>query len=359
MDKIKKNFGFGMMRLPMIGERVDFEQVNAMVDAFMARGFHYFDTATPYIGGQSQEAVKKCVAQRYLRESFVLVNKLSGSLWEKEADILPVFEQQLADCGVEYFDIYLMHALNAARHEHYTKENAYGVVQNLKKAGKIRHVGFSFHDTADVLDKILTDRPELEVVQLQFNYADYLDPKVQGKQCLEVCRKHGKPVIVMEPVKGGILADLPREARALIPEGSPAWLAIRYAASAQGVKMVLSGMSSTDQMAENLDFMENFQPLTDKEYQIVSQVRTIFQAQNKIPCTACRYCVDGCPANIPIPDLFAWVNGQKNEEKPAETYAQVMKRAGLCVKCGKCEKICPQTLQIRTLLEEIEKNYSK
>ncbi len=359
MDRIRKNFGFGMMRLPMVGETVDFAQVNTMVDAFLDRGFNYFDTATPYIGGQSQEAVKKCLAQRHRRESFLLVNKLSASLWEKEADLEPVLNRQLADCGVEYFDIYLMHAMNAQRHEFYMQNGAYAFAQSMKKLGKLRHVGLSFHDTAEVLDKILTDRPELEVVQLQFNYADYLDPKVQGKACLEVCRKHGKPVIVMEPVKGGSLASLPKEAEALLTDGSPAKLAIRYAASAPGVVMVLSGMSNTEQMTDNLSYMADFRPLDDAEYRLVEQVRTIFQAQNKIPCTGCRYCVDGCPANIPIPDLFAWVNGQKNEEKPTETYAQVMKKAGNCVSCGKCEQICPQTLQIRKLLKEIEKIYSK
>ncbi len=359
MEKIKKNFGFGMMRLPMLGETVDFEQTAKMVDAFLARGFNYFDTATPYIQGQSQEAVKKCLASRYPRDSYILTNKLSGNCWEVEADIEPFIKQQLSDCGVEYFDFYLMHAMNAARHERYQQEHAYDIAQKLKKEGKLRHIGMSFHDTAEVLDNILTDRPELEVVQLQFNYADYLDPKVQSKACLDVCRKHGKPVIVMEPVKGGSLANLPKAAAGLLPGGSPASYAIRYAASFEGIFMVLSGMSNEAQMADNLSFMENFVPLSQAEHQLIDQVRPLYQAQNRIPCTACRYCTDGCPANIPIPDLFAWVSAQRSEEKPQESYADIMKKAGNCIKCGKCEKICPQTLQIRTLLEEIEKIYSK
>ncbi len=359
MDKIKKNFGFGMMRLPMVGETVDFDQVTQMVDAFMARGFNYFDTATPYIQGQSEEAVKKCLSSRYRRDQYILVDKLSGNLWETGDQIEGVVQKQLDSCGVSYFDIYLMHAMNATRHEKYKEQGAYDIAQKLKKEGKLRHVGFSFHDKAEVLDKILTERPELEVVQLQFNYADYLDPKVQGKACLEVCRKHHKPVIVMEPVKGGSLANLPQEAAALLPEGSPASYAIRYAASAPGVKMVLSGMSNLAQMEDNLSFMEHFQPLSQEEYALIRQVRTIYQSQNRIPCTACRYCTDGCPANIPIPDLFAWVNGQHSQEKPQETYAQVMAKAGSCISCGQCEKICPQTLHIRQLLEKIEKEFYK
>lgn len=359
MEKIKKNFGFGMMRLPMVGETVDFDQVSRMVDAFLARGFNYFDTAHPYIQGQSEEAVKKCLTSRYPRQQFVLVNKLSGSFWEKEADIVPLIDQQLAACGTEYFDILLMHAMNAARHEKYTREHAYEVAQHLKKAGKVRHVGISFHDSAAVLDQILTDRPELEVVQLQFNYVDYLDPKVQAKACLEVCRKHGKPVIVMEPVKGGSLANLPAEAAKLLTQGSPASYAIRYAASAPGVMMVLSGMSNMEQMEDNLRFMEYFRPFNEAEYECIEQVRTIYQSQNRIPCTACRYCTDGCPAGIPIPDLFAWVNAQHSEEKPAQTYEEVMAKAGGCISCGQCEQICPQTLQIRQLLEKIEKEFSK
>ncbi len=359
MDRIKKNFGFGLMRLPMVGDTVDFDQVSAMVDSFLERGFNYFDTAHPYIQGQSEEAVKRCLSSRYPRDRYFLVNKLSGTFWDKGADIRPLIQTQLEACGVEYFDILLLHAMNANRHEKCKEEKAYQIAQELKKEGKVRHVGMSFHDSAAVLDKILTEQPELEVVQLQFNYVDYLDPRVQAKACLEVCNKHRKPVIVMEPVKGGSLANLPKAAADLLPGGSPASYAIRYAASAPGVFMVLSGMSNTEQMADNLSFMEHFQPLSDAEYKLIEKVRTIYQSQNRIPCTACRYCVDGCPAGIPIPELFAWVNGQRSEEKPQETYAQVMAKAGACVSCGQCEHICPQTLHIRELLASIKKEFSK
>ncbi len=358
-SNLQKNFGFGMMRLPMCGEDVDYDQTCRMVDAFLERGFCYFDTAHPYLQGKSEEAVRRCLSSRYPRERFVLVDKLSDGCWETEADIAPLVDTMLSACGVEYFDLLLMHAMNAKRHARYTENRAYEVAQELKAAGKVRHVGLSFHDSAQVLDRILTDRPELEVVQLQFNYVDYLDPKVQCKACLEVCRKHKKPVIVMEPVKGGSLVNLPREAARLLTGGSPASYAIRYAASAPGVKMVLSGMSDLAQMEDNLSFMEHFRPLSQEEYKLIGQVRTLYQAQNRIPCTACRYCTDGCPANIPIPELFAWVNGQRGEDPPDTAYGQVLAEAGSCIKCGQCEKVCPQTLQIRQLLEEIEKDFSK
>ena len=209
--EMKKKLAFGMMRLPMVGEVVDYAQVNEMVDAFLAKGFNYFDTATPYIGGQSETAVRDCLAKRHAREEFLLTDKLSPNLWENPEDIAPLVDRQLANCGVEYFDFYLMHAMNADRHKRYMDAGAYDIVQKLKSEGKIRHMGISFHHTADVLDQILTDRPDIEVVQLQFNYADMEDPRIQSRKCYEVCRKHGKPVLVMEPVKGGALANLPAE----------------------------------------------------------------------------------------------------------------------------------------------------
>ena len=357
--EIKKNFGFGMMRLPMCGEAVDLSTTEKMVDAFMAAGFNYFDTAHPYIREQSETAVRDCLVRRYPRDSFVLTNKLSGSYFEREDQIRPLVEEQLRQCGVEYFDFFLMHALSAQRHEMYLKTRAYDIAQELKAEGKIRHVGFSFHDSAEVLDRILTDRPEMEVVQLQLNYVDMDDPKVQGRQCLEVCRKHGKPVIVMEPVKGGSLVNLPQEASALMTSGTPASYAIRYTAGLEGVIMVLSGMSDLAQMEDNLSYMTDFKPLDAQEQAVVDRVRTLYQAEHRIPCTACRYCTDGCPAGIPIPEIFACFNDKRRGEgEPDAAYAALEQNASACVGCGQCETVCPQHLDIRELLAAADKLFA-
>ena len=354
--EINKNFGFGLMRLPMIGEDVDLEQTCKMVDAFLEAGFNYFDTAHPYIQGKSEDAVKHCIADRYPREKFLLANKLSFNCFETEADIRPLIDQMLQKCGVEYFDFFLMHAVNGTRQEKYVSAHAYEIAQEYKAAGKLRHVGLSFHDSAAVLDKILTDRPEIEFVQLQFNYLDYEDPKVQSRLCYEVCRKHGKPVMVMEPVRGGALVNLPQEAMELLPQGSPASFALRYAAGFEGIAMVLSGMSDEAQMADNLATMGDFKPLSEAEMEAAVKIRTIYQAQHKVPCTACGYCVDGCPAGIPIPDIFALLNKKlAKEEYDEAAYAALENKADACVECGACEGACPQKLEIRQLLKDAHK----
>ena len=357
--EIKKNFGFGCMRLPMQGEAIDEAAFCAMIDKFIGAGFNYFDTARPYHWKLSEKALKTCLADRYDRSQFLLANKLSGTFFEKEEDIRPLIEDQLATCGVEYFDFYLMHAMNAARHQTYLDTRAYEIAQEMKAEGKLRHVGMSFHDSAEVLDKILTERPELEFVQLQFNYVDYNDPKVQSRLCYEVCRKHGKPVLVMEPVKGGTLVNLPQAALDLLPGGSPASYAIRYAAGFEDIVMVLSGMSNMEQMEDNLSYMTEFQPLSAQEHEIIEKVRTLYQAQHKIPCTACRYCVDGCPAGIPIPDIFALQNAKLGKEGYDEAaYGNFPATAADCVDCGQCESACPQNLQIRDLLKEVDKSFT-
>ncbi len=357
--EMKKNFAFGMMRLPMNGDKVDFDATSNMVDQFLERGFNYFDTAHPYIGGQSEEAVKKCLSSRYPREKFLLTNKLSGNCFSKEEEIRPFFESQLKNCGVEYFDFYLMHAMNAKRHEVYQETRAYEIARELKAEGKIRHVGMSFHDQPEVLDKILTDCPWMEVVQLQFNYVDYADPKVASKACYDVCVKHGKPVLIMEPVKGGSLVNLPSAAKALIP-GSPAGFAIRFAASFENNIMILSGMSSPEQMKDNLDTMENFVPLSDAEMEIVEKVRTIYQAEHRIPCTGCEYCVAGCPMQIPIPKIFSCLNTLKGEHEndPKAEYAAFSANASDCISCGQCANICPQHLQIPELMQEVARVFA-
>jgi len=358
--EIKKNFGFGLMRLPMCGEDVDIQQTKDMVDAFLQAGFNYFDTAHPYIQGKSELAVKECLSSRYPRESYILTNKLSGFCFEKEEEIRPLFESQLEACGVEYFDFYLHHAMSAKRHATFTETRAYEIVKELKAEGKIRHIGLSFHDSAAVLDQILTDRPEIEVVQLQINYVDWEDPNVQAHACYDVCVKHGKPVIVMEPVKGGSLVNLPDNAAAYLTDYSQAGYALRFAASPENIMMVLSGMSDIHQMQDNLSTMADFKPFSEAEYDMIDKVRTIYQGLHKVPCTACRYCTDGCPAGIPIPDVFAVFN-EKKRNKEGNTadadYAAFENDASACVGCGQCENVCPQHLHIRQLLEAVDKAF--
>ena len=355
--EIKKNFGFGMMRLPMVGEEVDIPQTTKMVDAFLSAGFNYFDTAHPYIQGKSELAIRECLTSRYPRERYLLANKLSGGCFDREEEVLPFFQNQLEQCGVEYFDFYLLHAVSQKRDELYTRTRAYEFAKEFKAQGKVRHLGFSFHDSAEFLDEFLTRHPEMEFVQIQFNYADYEDPRVESRKCYEVCRKHNKPVVIMEPVKGGSLVNLPGEAMELL-DGCPASYAIRYAAGFEGVVMVLSGMSNMAQMEDNLSFMTDFVPLNEREQQIIDQVRTLYQAQHRIPCTACRYCVDGCPASVPIPEVFALLNQKHAEEgQPEADYAALPVKADACLECGKCEIECPQHLHIRKLLKEVAKAF--
>lgn len=368
MDKVKKNFGFGCMRLPMNGDQVDIAETTRMVDEFLAQGFNYFDTAHGYIGGKSELALKECLTSRYPREAYSLTDKLTDSYFKTEADIRPFFESQLEACGVDYFDFYLMHAQNADNFKKFKACRAYETAFALKAEGRIRHVGLSFHDRAEVLDQILTEYPQIEVVQIQFNYLDYDDIAVQSRKCYEVCRKHGKPVLVMEPVKGGSLVNLPEEAKKVLDDlhgGSPASYAIRFAAGFPGMMMVLSGMSNMEQMKDNLSYMRDFKPLNEIELAAVKKVQEIFHKMNMIPCTACRYCVEGCPKQISIPDLFAIMNiKQLHHDWNADYYYEEVhtapgRRASDCLKCGKCEKICPQHLPIRKLLEEVAKEFDK
>lgn len=374
--EVKRNFGFGCMRLPMVEtdkkdkdgnpeKAVDIEQFKEMVDYFLANGFNYFDTAHVYLNGKSETALKAALTSRYGRNEYVLTNKLTGSCFNKEEEIRPLFESQLEACGVDYFDFYLMHSQNAKVFEKFKACRGYETAFELKKEGKVRHVGLSFHDTPEVLDKILTEYPEIEIVQIQFNYYDYDDPSVQSRGVYEVARKHGKPLIIMEPVKGGNLVNLPPEAQKIFDElrgGSNASYAIRYAAGFDGMRMVLSGMSDMDQMRDNVSFMRDFKPLNDDEQKAVSKVVEIFRGMDLIPCTGCSYCIEEnkCPMNIQIPDLFDAMNqktafGDKKQDRFfSQFYTGNGKgRPSECVKCGGCENVCPQHLPIRELLEKV------
>ena len=365
--EIKKNFGFGCMRLPMNGDQVDLAQTRDMVDAFLSAGFNYFDTAHGYLNGQSETALRECLTSRYPRDAYILTNKLSSHFITCQADIRPLFQQQLEACGVDYFDFYLMHAQDKNSFRKYKELGAYETSLEMKAEGKFRHFGISFHDKAAVLDEILTAYPQVEVVQIQLNYVDFDDPAVESRKCLEVCHKHGKPAIVMEPVKGGSLANLPEDARQVLDAlggGSQASYAIRFAASQEGVMMTLSGMSDMAMMEDNLSFMEDFRPLNEEENAAIEKVCSLFRSRNLIPCTACRYCAEVCPQNIHIADLFACTNSLKlfhnwNSIYYYNVHTRDSGKPADCLKCGLCEDICPQHLSIRELLQNVAAEFEK
>ncbi len=363
--EIHGNLGFGCMRLPMNGDKVDYDEFIKMADAFTEAGFNYFDTAHGYISGKSETAIRDCVSRRYDRSRFLLANKLTESYFETQEEIRPFIKKQLELCGVDYFDFYLMHAQNARNYKKYTACKAYETAYGFKKEGLIRHFGLSFHDKAAVLDRILTEHPEVEFVQIQFNYLDYNDDGVESRKCYEVCVKHNKPVVVMEPVKGGSLVNLPEEADKVLRDlkgGSNASYAIRFAASNPMMSTILSGMSNLEQMLDNISYMKDFKPFTEEETSAVAKVCNIMKQKNLIPCTACRYCVEEneCPMSIRIPDMFAAMNRNEafSDGKPKQYYNNVLTvdgngKASDCIKCGMCEAVCPQHLPIRELLENV------
>ena len=355
--------GFGFMRLPHIDPNdisdVDMEAVKKMVDVFMERGFCYFDTAYIYMSGKNEVFLKEALVERYPRQSFKIATKLPCGALKKGMTAEEVLATQLQRCGVDYFDVYLLHGLDAEDAAFAEEQGCFDFLQEQKQKGKIRYAGFSFHDTADVLDDILTRHPEIDVVQIQLNYLDWDNPIIQSGECYKVCRKHNKQVLVMEPVKGGTLANIPPKAAELLNGEAPAHRAIRFAASQEGVAVVLSGMSTIAQMEENTAFMANFTPLTQDEQDVLKEVSQIIRDTVAIPCTGCAYCVDDCPAGIPIPKYFSLYNErerdgwQANTKGRYEDIAEQFSPANACLSCGKCEEHCPQKLEIRELLKKV------
>lgn len=369
-EMFSKKLGFGCMRLPIVGEdntKIDDEAFKKMVDSYLEQGFTYFDTAYPYHGGKSEEAVKRCLVERYPRESFYLADKMP--VWEvkKKSDMEEIFQTQLKRCGVDYFDFYLLHAMNHDRMKEVEELGGVEYLLQMKAKGHIRHLGFSFHDTAEALEEILKNHPELEFVQLQLNYYDWESENVQSRKCYEVAEKYNKPVIVMEPVKGGMLANMIGEPKRILEEldakASAASFAIRYVASLENVFMVLSGMSNQEQLEDNTSYMREFKPLTEQEQKAIEKVVEELQKVPTIACTKCRYCVEGCPMKIQIPNVF-WAKNFANRfgvnEQTRKGYAEAVREHGKasdCIKCGKCEGQCPQHLEIRSLLEEAAKTF--
>ena len=373
--KPAKKLGFGLMRLPQNDPNnasdVDVEQVKKMVDLFMERGFTYFDTALMYNGFASEAVAKEALVDRYPRESFTLATKLHAGFFNSLEERDTVFEGQRKKCGVEYFDYYLLHGVEASMIDKYEKFDCFRWLLDKKAKGLVRHAGFSFHDTPELLDSLLTKYPEMEFVQLQLNYLDWESQWIRARECYAVAEKHGKSVIVMEPVKGGTLARLPEAAEKLFREHDakaslPSW-AIRFAASLPNVMVVLSGMSTLSQLDDNTSYMADFRPLTEEEKALCFQAADIINAQIAIPCTACHYCTEGCPQHICIPEYFSIYNEDMRENLEEKgwtinfTNYQILGskfgKASDCVECGQCEGVCPQHLTIIDFLKDVARHY--
>lgn len=363
--------GFGLMRLPKdLSGKIDIEQTKKMVDLFMESGLNYFDTAYVYDSGDSERAAKAALVDRYPRGSFTLATKLCawmGAHDEKSAK--RQFYTSLERTGAGYFDYYLLHALQAGNYQKYDEYHIWDFVKEQKEKGLIRHWGFSFHAGPELLDEILTAHPDAEFVQLQLNYADWENPDVTARANYEVARKHGKSIIVMEPVKGGALAEPPEPVRKIFKEADPdasyaSW-AIRYAASLDGIITVLSGMSNMAQMKDNLSYMKDFKPLNDHEQTAVRKAQEAINGIKSIPCTACHYCTAGCPKQIPIPEIFAARNKQLiwgQLEAGAADYSKAVSGAGKasdCVACGQCESACPQQIKVVEKLKDCAEVFEK
>jgi len=369
-----KKLGFGLMRLPLLDKNdqtsFDMQTIEKMVDTFLERGFTYFDTAYVYHSHKSEIAFREAVAKRHSRNSFTIATKIPPRILESVQDQENIFNEQLEKLGVDYMDYFLIHNITVSSYKQAQQFDSFAFASRMKAEGKAKHIGMSFHDSPELLDEVLTAHPELDFVQLQINYIDWDNPGIRSRECYEVAVKHKKPVVVMEPVKGGNLASLPAKAEELLkaynPEASiPSW-AVRFAASLEGVIMVLSGMSTYDQLLDNTSYMEDFKPLTDEEREVLAKAVEIINATTVIPCTTCRYCVEGCPQNIPIPDFFALYNDAKRAViagpmVPNGLYYQSLVenhgRAKDCIDCRQCESACPQHLDIPAYLKDVSDLY--
>ncbi|MFI3227699.1 MAG: aldo/keto reductase [Clostridia bacterium] len=365
-----KKLGFGLMRLPTIDGEVDIEQSKQMVDTFIENGFTYFDTAYIYMNEKTEYAAKEVLFDRYPRESFQFATKLSGWIGQTAEEAQSMFFKSLERTGAGYFDFYLLHSINKARIKLYEERGLWKFILEQKQQGKIKNIGFSFHDSADILDELLTAHPEVDFLQLQINYADWEDLIVQSRKCYEVATKHNKPVIVMEPVRGGALATPPPQIQEIFDAADTqmpyAHWALGFPASLDNVMMVLSGMSTIEQMEQNVAFMKDFKKLSDEQQKVINHAQDVFKTIPNIPCTACQYCVKDCPEEIDIPTLLGVMNKilvYDDMNGATRTYnwatAKNGKFASSCIGCRTCEDRCPQSIKIADELTRIAEVFGK